>query len=131
MLACPEINIVRSERLWPRGLSTLAGEASTRADVRAYSLYTRRETHARNLDVTTRYTPTEAPSQPAPPAAEQPDAEENSEQGRGQPTEAADDRTSQDTAATAPGDTETEQGNQAVYQEPEPTGPLKLPEVPE
>ncbi|MGH3436802.1 MAG: YihY/virulence factor BrkB family protein [Sciscionella sp.] len=53
-MVCAEVNVVRSERLWPRGLSSLSAQASTRADARAYSFYTRREHHASNLEVTTR-----------------------------------------------------------------------------
>jgi membrane protein len=63
-LLCAEVNIVRSERLWPRGLSSLTGQASTRADMRAYSFYTRREAHATNLEVTTHLTPEQRSDSP-------------------------------------------------------------------
>src|SRR5699024_9844068 len=50
-MVCAEINVVRSQRLWPRGLSALNRRASTRADVRAYRLYPRRENQAHNVGV--------------------------------------------------------------------------------
>lgn len=77
-LVCAEVNIVRSERLWPRGLSSLAGQASTRADMRAYSFYTRRETHAHNLEVTTHLTPEQR--------TDGPDAAPSKPNGRPEPT---------------------------------------------
>jgi YihY family inner membrane protein len=55
VLLCADINVVASERLWPRGLSAMAGSrASTAADARAYAGYVRREQHAKNVEVQTR-----------------------------------------------------------------------------
>jgi YihY family inner membrane protein len=53
-LLCAEINMVRSERLWPRSLSSFSAEATTRADVRAYSFYIGRERRAHNIEITQR-----------------------------------------------------------------------------
>lgn len=50
-MVCAEINVVRSQRLWPRGVSALNRRASTRADVRAYRLYPLREKQAHNVGV--------------------------------------------------------------------------------
>ncbi|WP_182358578.1 YihY/virulence factor BrkB family protein [Tomitella gaofuii] len=65
-MVCAEINVVRSDRLWPRGLSSLSAQATTRADVRAYSAYTRRETQAHNVEVTTRLTAPDEADSPEP-----------------------------------------------------------------
>jgi YihY family inner membrane protein len=46
-----EINVVLSQRLWPRGLSSMKRQASTDADQRAYRNYAQREWQARNLRV--------------------------------------------------------------------------------
>jgi YihY family inner membrane protein len=54
-LLCADINVVASERLWPRGLSTMLGSrASTDADARSYASYVQREHQANNVDVETR-----------------------------------------------------------------------------
>lgn len=79
-MLCMEINVVATQRLWPRGLGSLSGLASTRADARAFSSYTLREQHARNIDVTTRFTPTEQATHPrgngdGQPRGEEPDDE--------------------------------------------------------
>jgi YihY family inner membrane protein len=59
-LLSAEINMVRSERLWPRSLSSFAAEATTRADVRAYSFYIGRERRAHNIEITQRLANTPA-----------------------------------------------------------------------
>jgi YihY family inner membrane protein len=50
-LYCAEINVVLSQRLWPRGLSSMKRQASTDADMRAYRNYAQREWQAKNLPV--------------------------------------------------------------------------------
>jgi YihY family inner membrane protein len=50
-LYCAEINVVLSQRLWPRGLSSMKRTASTDADHRAYRNYAQREWQAKNLPV--------------------------------------------------------------------------------
>jgi YihY family inner membrane protein len=50
-LYCAEINVVLSERLWPRGLQSMKRIATTEADARAYRLYPQRERQAKNMRI--------------------------------------------------------------------------------
>lgn len=50
-LYCAEVNVVRSQQLWPRGLRSMSGEATTDADRRAYEAYPQRERLAHNMIV--------------------------------------------------------------------------------
>lgn len=53
-LYCAEINVVRSRRLWPRGLSSLTeARATTAADHAAYQEYPQRERQVHNMRVET------------------------------------------------------------------------------
>lgn len=52
-LYCAQLNVVLSQRLWPRSLNSLVqATADTPADAAAYSKYPKREKQARNVDVT-------------------------------------------------------------------------------
>ena len=50
-LYCAELNAVLSRRLWPRGLRTLTGTATTAADSRAYTGYPQQERQVHNVEV--------------------------------------------------------------------------------
>lgn len=50
-LYASEVNVVLADRLWPRGIRSLAGKATTEADERAYSAYPERERQAHGTDV--------------------------------------------------------------------------------
>ena len=50
-LYCAELNVVLSKHLWPRGLRTLTGVATTEADERAYRAYPQRERQVHDTDV--------------------------------------------------------------------------------
>lgn len=105
-LACAEINMVRSERLWPRGLRSMSGQASTRADMRAYSFYTRREHHAHNLEVTTHLNPVPLPTDTSQGSTAGPDASGPAESAPARPAngsgEAHDTATSEETGQATP-----------------------------
>lgn len=107
-MLCMEINVVATQRLWPRGLGSLSGLASTRADARAYTSYIRREQHARNVGVTAHFNPTERPARP---------------DGSASPEQA-------DAADGAPGE-EHEPEQEAPHADPEVTQPLRLGDLSE
>lgn len=50
-LYCAEINVVRLEKLYPRGLRSMASRATTDADRRAYESYPQRERQSRDAEV--------------------------------------------------------------------------------
>ncbi len=68
-LYCAEINVVAARRLWPRGLRTLTGVATTDADRRAYLAYPQQERQVHNTEVQVTMTDPDQTRDPEPEAA--------------------------------------------------------------